>query len=185
MLNEVDKLAVLIEEFDALFLKSENTRLKTGATEPYYRAPTDNQPAIIYSRDNYYSSALHEIAHWCIAGVARRQLDDFGYWYQPEGRTAAEQIEFELVEVKPQAIEWALSLASDHQFHFSADNLEQGIDASDEFKSAVYAQLSDYLTEKCLPPRAQLLFNRLVAVFRQAQPVVLPIFKSESEIAYV
>src|SRR5690606_39383874 len=35
----------------------------------------------------FFASALHEIAHWCIAGDYRRTLHDYGYWYCPDGRT--------------------------------------------------------------------------------------------------
>lgn len=164
-----DKLDSLIELFNDLFGSTENTILKSGAEEPFYQAAKAHAPAIIYSREDYYSSALHEIAHWCIAGKARREIDDFGYWYRPEGRSEAEQVEFERVEIKPQAIEWALSLACEHPFHFSADNISQGIEASDEFKMNVKAQLKEYLEKATLPPRAQLLFERLNQVFRNNQ----------------
>ncbi|MCW8879585.1 MAG: elongation factor P hydroxylase [Kangiellaceae bacterium] len=172
------KLEILINSFNQLFAVSENTLLKAGADEPFYRAPCDGEPGVIFSREDYFSSALHEIAHWCIAGIERRKIDDFGYWYKPEGRTKQEQLEFEQVEVKPQAIEWALSLACDHPFHFSADNLSQEIDASEEFKSKVTKQLSQYLDDG-LPARAQALFEYLNTVFRNnlkvENPVCLPL----------
>ncbi len=53
----------------------------------------------------FYASALHEIAHWCIAGENRCQQVDYGYWYEPNGRSEERQFEFEKVEVKPQALE--------------------------------------------------------------------------------
>ncbi|TQV76572.1 elongation factor P hydroxylase [Aliikangiella marina] len=171
---ESQKLIQLVEVFNNLFLESENTQLKPGAEEPFYRAAKDGRPATIFSRNDYFSSALHEIAHWCIAGKKRRQLDDFGYWYAPEGRTAEQQVDFEAVEVKPQAIEWALSLAANHQFHYSADNLSQGIDASMTFKAAVHQQLVNYLEGQSLPPRAKLLFDRMLSVFNQDNAVELP-----------
>ena len=174
MENEVKKLAILVEHFNQLFLESENTRLKIGAKEPFYRAAREDRAAVIFSRDNYLSSALHEIAHWSIAGKARRELDDFGYWYQPEGRTVTQQKNFEQVEIKPQAIEWALSLACAHRFHFSADNLSQEIEPSTEFKESVYQQLKAFLIDDKLPLRAQLLFKRLNHIFRQDQPVKIP-----------
>lgn len=174
MLEENNKLLLLVKTFNALFEKSENTILKIGAEEPFYQSSRNSQPAIIFSRENYLSSALHEIAHWCLAGIERRKQDDFGYWYKPEGRSEKEQIEFEQVEIKPQAIEWALSLCCDHQFFYSADNLAQSIEASDEFKQSVHAQLTHYLDEDALPSRAQVLFKRLNHIFRNDQPVELP-----------
>ncbi len=57
----------------------------------------------VSSSRTVFASALHEISHWCIAGKARRELVDFGYWYCPDGRDAMTQSQFEDVEVKPQA----------------------------------------------------------------------------------
>ncbi|MDQ7050263.1 MAG: elongation factor P hydroxylase [Enterobacterales bacterium] len=155
----------LIEIFAHLFEQTENTQLQMGAEEPFYQAATDGRPAVIYFREDFFSSALHEIAHWTIAGLERRQQDDFGYWYEADGRTKAQQIEFERVEVKPQAIEWLLSLASNQTFHFSADNLAQNNKASDSFKQAVFNQ-ADYYFTKGLPPHAQQLYEQLNAHFR-------------------
>ena len=166
------QVEVLIELFNQLFYQSENTLLKSGANEPFYRAPANSSPAVIYSREDFYSSALHEIAHWCIAGENRRKEDDFGYWYEPEGRSQEQQTLFEQVEVKPQAIEWLLSLASNHHFNFSADNLIESIDASKSFKRAVTLQAQKYL-HYGLPSRAQLLFNQLNRYFRENQTVKL------------
>ena len=160
MSKNKQKLDQLTQIFNQLFTESENTCLKTGAEEPYYKAAEEQTAAVIFSREDYFSSALHEIAHWCIAGVERRKLNDFGYWYRPEGRSHTEQIEFELVEIKPQAIEWILSQACKHPFHLSADNLSQDIDASKEFKTNVENQVKAYQV-KGLPLRAELLLKQL------------------------
>ena len=40
-----------------------------------------------------------------------------------DGRDEEQQKAFEQVEVKPQAIEWAFSIACDFKFNFSLDNL--------------------------------------------------------------
>jgi elongation factor P hydroxylase len=164
--------ARLVQIFDRLFLAPEQTQLKMGADEPFYKAPVDNRPGVIYAREDYFSSALHEIAHWSIAGVERRKLDDFGYWYEPEGRTEQQQELFEQVEVKPQAIEWLLSLACSHHFNFSADNISAGIDASESFKQAVTKQAESYLRQG-LPARAQRFFDELNCYFRDGAPVSL------------
>ncbi len=173
MKHSQSKLETLVQLFNQLFLKTENTRLQIGAQEPFYQAATEQSESIIFSREDYFSSALHEIAHWCIAGFERRKIDDFGYWYKPEGRSYDEQLEFEKVEIKPQAVEWALSLACDHLFHFSADNISQGIDASEQFKNHVTEQLKSYLRDDSLPPRAALLYYRLLQVFRNNRKVEL------------
>lgn len=170
MSSEVSRLNKLKIVFESLFADSENTLLEYGADEPFYKASSAGKKAIIYSRDDYFSSALHEIAHWCIAGKERRKIDDFGYWYKPEGRSESEQVEFEKVEVKPQAIEWALSLATEQKFHFSADNLSQGIGASESFKHKVECQLREYIANG-LPSRAQQLFDALNSSFRNSQEI--------------
>ena len=81
--------ATLIELFDREFLATENTRLEGGGEEPVY-LPADARCANhrIVFRHDYAASALHEVAHWCIAGSARRKLHDYGYWYAPDGRVA-------------------------------------------------------------------------------------------------
>lgn len=161
-----DHLVIL---FNQLFA---NTELKMGASEPFYCAAKKGEKAIIYAREDYLSSALHEIAHWSIAGEQRRKIDDFGYWYEPEGRSVEQQKLFEQVEVKPQAIEWLLSLASNHQFHFSADNLQNDLGASEEFMQAVFFQACHYLNNK-LPKRAEKLFIELKKIYRDNQEVDL------------
>ncbi len=174
MSPEENKTQLVVAIFNRLFRTSENTILQTGACEPFYQAALADQTAIIFSREDFLSSALHEIAHWCIAGVKRRQLDDFGYWYNPEGRNPQEQQAFEQVEIKPQAVEWALSLACEHTFHFSADNLSEGIEASARFQTAVHSQLAQYLKNSTLPERAQILFDHLNQKIRNNVTVEIP-----------
>ncbi len=85
--------------------------------------PSERPYNVILFAHGYYSSALHEIAHWLVAGEARRKLEDFGYWYEPDGRSAERQREFESAEIKPQAIEWVLATAAGFRYFASADNL--------------------------------------------------------------
>ena len=168
--------AALIAVFNASFAESERTVLIGGGAEPEYLPASHELPARIIFREDFPSSALHEIAHWCLAGVARRQLHDFGYWYQPDGRSAAEQAEFEQVEVKPQAVEWALSLAAGIRFRLSADNLAagpQGNQASDAFRHAVFLQCRRYFAEG-LPPRAQRFFTALAQSFKSGEAIAPP-----------
>lgn len=140
--------------FQQLFTHSHRTRLVGGGTEPLYRPATNPQElhTITYSYD-YAASALHEVAHWCVAGAARRQQEDYGYWYAPDGRTAQQQNLFEQVEVKPQALEWIFSVAAGRTFRVSADNLEAELGASQAFKDAVYQQVQHYC-QNGLPERA-------------------------------
>lgn len=144
----------LIELFNHCFKESYQTVLIQGGVEPLYiPAGEEKYHRLIFVHD-YFSSALHEIAHWCLAGPERRQQIDFGYWYQPDGRTAKQQKIFEQVEIKPQALEWIFAKTAGHDFHFSADNLDAGMDVSTTFKQAVHEQLARYL-QTGLPPRAQ------------------------------
>ncbi len=177
LVNQAPDANSLIALFNATFAESERTVLVGGGAEPEYVPATDSSPARIVFREDFPSSALHEIAHWCIAGTARRQLRDFGYWYQPDGRNPEQQAVFEQVEVKPQAVEWALSLAAGIRFNFSADNLAagpNGNDASTGFKLAVWQQCSQYF-EQGLPSRAQILFAALVAVFQPGTVISAPV----------
>lgn len=134
----------LVEIFNATFFDSHNTRLVKGAQEPLYR-PADDKQAFhsIEFTQNYYASALHEIAHWCVAGEARRQQLDYGYWYAPDGRSESQQSEFERVEVAPQALEWMFSVAAGVKFRVSADNLAMGLGASTEFKDRIFKRAID------------------------------------------
>ena len=161
----------LIQLFNQLFLSTEDTELVAGDDEPIYLpADSQNEHYRLIFAHGFYESALHEISHWCIAGKARRQLVDFGYWYEPDGRSADKQREFELVEVKPQAVEWLLSVACGRRFYVSTDNLhgEPGaVEAGlQRFRQAVFEQAQVYL--RCgLPPRAEVLKNALLDYYQR------------------
>ncbi len=108
--------------FNARFGRRAGTMLLGGAPEPLYLPGDGRRPALIrYTRD-HAASALHEIAHWCLAGDRRRRLVDYGFWYRPPPRSAAEQARFYAAEVPVQALEMALAAACGVPFHFSADN---------------------------------------------------------------
>lgn len=141
--------------FRACFEAEYATVLEGGGAEPLYIASHDPSrvPHRVVYREDYFASALHEIAHWCIAGAARRRLDDYGYWYDPDGRTVEQQRAFESVEARPQALEWIFSEACGHAFHLSADNLEGGTGPSPGFAEAV-ARERRAMQAGGLPPRA-------------------------------
>ncbi|MBK8972930.1 MAG: elongation factor P hydroxylase [Hahellaceae bacterium] len=109
--------------FNECFGSRFNTQLQGGSAEPFYSAATAAQPAYLYYREDFVRSALHEIAHWCVAGEQRRQKDDFGYWYHPEGRNAQQQAAFLQVEVLPQSFELIFCAAAGLPFRVSLDNL--------------------------------------------------------------
>ena len=82
--------------FNQCFAATEHTQLRGGAEEPLYQpASGAGGMHLLFYREDYFASALHEIAHWCIAGSARRRMVDFGYWYAPDGRDAQQQAAFE------------------------------------------------------------------------------------------
>ena len=72
------------------------TAIVAAVDEPFYQpADSDHPIAEIQFAHGYFNSVLHELAHWCVAGAERRKLPDFGYWYEPDGRTAEQQALFE------------------------------------------------------------------------------------------
>ncbi|HEY6529583.1 MAG TPA: elongation factor P hydroxylase [Cellvibrionaceae bacterium] len=162
--------ADLIRLFDELFVPSLHTRLCGGNQEPIYLPACDKRLNEICFTQDYSSSALHEIAHWCVAGPERLKKVDFGYWYAPDGRSSEQQCEFERVEVKPQALEWIFSIACGARFSVSADNLAQGLGASSAFKCAVTAQAQIYC-EEGLPERASVWTRTLADYYRVSNPL--------------
>jgi len=161
----------LISVFNLTFYQKFNTKLVKGGDEPLY-SPADDKcdhHQIIFAH-GYYASALHEISHWCQAGKERRLLEDFGYWYMPDGRDEQQQKNFEQVEIKPQAIEWAFCVAANKKFNVSADNLN-GYEADRaSFTKAVYQQVLLYLQEG-FPPRAQQFIEALAKFYQTELPL--------------
>ena len=130
----------LVEEFNGLFLSGHNTCLVPGGEEPLYRPAGEpgHYHQIVFTRD-YAASALHEVAHWCIAGADRRKLVDYGYWYK-ESRNADQQLAFEQHEAKPQALEWIFSQGAGIQFRLSVDNFQRIKSGCPDFKIAVRSE---------------------------------------------
>ena len=155
----------LITLFNNCFLQSHNTILAYGKDEPYY-LPANQQQShhTIYFAHGFFNSALHECAHWMIAGKARRQLEDYGYWYEPDGRNAEQQILFQQVEVKPQALEWIFSQATGSKFECSFDNLNAPVEDYEQFKNAVTKQMLHY-QQNGLPRRARIFYEALVRFY--------------------
>lgn len=154
--------------FSLCFTQSLGTRLQGGADEPLYQpASADDGMHVLYYREDFFASALHEIAHWCIAGPSRRELVDFGYWYAPDGRTAAQQQAFEAVEYKPQALEWFFCKACGYRFRLSVDNLETlagELPDTSGFRAQVVAQARRWQVDG-LPQRAERFFQALCREF--------------------
>lgn len=157
----------LIRLFNDTFQDSEGTCLVCGDDEPWYLPADEEYPfhRIVFAH-GFFASALHEIAHWCIAGPARRRLVDYGYWYNPDGRDAKEQLEFEAVEARPQAIEWAFSIASGFRFRVSVDNLSGAPVNYDGFRLRVHTALKCY-ERRGFPVRAQRFIDVLCNAYGQ------------------
>ena len=157
----------LIRTFNSCFEQSEQSILVGGFDEPIYLPDTETGGCheIRFVKD-YFASALHEVAHWCIAGKERRTQIDFGYWYAPDGRNEHQQSAFEAVEVKPQAIESIFSETCGYPFKVSTDNLSaipENADADywqkiqmqkDDFARRVESCRSELL-KKGMPERAE------------------------------
>ncbi len=157
----------LIRLFDAAFAASHNTRLVRGGSEPVYLPADAETPfhRIVFAH-GYFTSCLHEIAHWCVAGPERRLQVDFGYWYAPDGRSRDQQRVFEAVEIKPQALEWIFSVAAGHRFRVSTDNLSgDGPFDPERFKINVQQEVFRRLREG-LPERAGQFTRALINHYR-------------------
>lgn len=161
-MDDSAQLRAIEQIFSELFSTPYKTHITGGADEPFYRAAATSQDChLLYYRGDYPASALHEIAHWCIAGEQRRQLDDFGYWYEPGERSAERQRQFETAEVAPQALEWLFSRACGRCFQLSVDNFALDNRPPTYFVKAVFHQLQEWLVTKTLPKRGALFADNL------------------------
>lgn len=159
----------LIVLFNRCFAKEYNTRLVKGDDEPIYLPADQNRSYhALFFAHGFFSSALHECAHWLIAGEHRRTLIDFGYWYVPDGRSIEQQSLFQSVEVKPQALEWILSVAAGHKFRVSIDNLNGDEADTLAFKQAVHNQVLNYCKQG-LSQRAQHLRSALCDFYKTSE----------------
>jgi len=166
----VERLSIELERiFAACFAESYATVLEGGGQEPLYvpSADPDRAPHRIIYRADYFASALHEVAHWCLAGSKRRRLEDYGYWYAPDGRGPEEQVAFEAAESRPQALEWIFSDACGFDFHLSADNLDGGVGPSPSFQAAVERERARLLESGGMPGRALRFLEALEESFRE------------------
>jgi elongation factor P hydroxylase len=157
----------LIHIFNQTFYAAYNTKLVLGGNEPIYLPADSDTPyhRVVFAR-GFYASALHEIAHWCVAGPERRLLEDFGYWYKPDGRDEAAQAAFERVEVRPQAYEWLLAVSAGFSFNVSCDNLQGDFEPDRLAFMAVVQQEVFTILQSGLPPRVQMLVDALRAFYQ-------------------
>lgn len=150
--------------FNALFGASHRTVMEGGGTEPLYFPVRAGQLArIVFTRD-YAASALHEAAHWCVAGAARRRRVDYGYPYRPPPRDAPETIEFCNRELRCQALERVFSEAAGLRFRVSLDDLTTHPERVAVFDRAVRCKALQ-LRRRGLPARAACLREALCNAF--------------------
>ncbi|XOV81563.1 MAG: elongation factor P hydroxylase [bacterium] len=116
----------IVAVFTQCFWRSHATVLVGGAAEPLYQPAIGHEPHRLFYREDYAASALHEVAHWCVAGAARRKQVDYGYTYSPPPRTEAAQMAFFAAELKVQSLEQIFCAAAGLTFVPSADQL--GVD---------------------------------------------------------
>lgn len=174
----------VISIFNNCFELKYNTKLFKGNDEPIYLPATKERlHHSIFFAHGFFSSALHECSHWLIAGSARREQTDYGYWYMPDGRSALQQQLFQQVEVKPQAIEWILSKAANYRFRLSIDNLNGDESGTDEFREAIYQQIL-YYCEQGLSPRAKLFRQELCRFYGTPEDLKIQQFDSQELYAF-
>ena len=118
-----DRIASRIAQiFNEAFLESHHTLMSGGGAEPLYEAAAGSTRArIVFTRD-YPASALHEAAHWCLAGLVRRRQRDYGYWYIPGPRDPQQRRAFFAAEAEVQALEAIFAHACGVRFVISADD---------------------------------------------------------------
>ena len=149
--------------FECEFRMSHNIVLQGGAREPVYLPAGENEPNRLCFTHDYPASALHEIAHWCLAREEQLALRDWGLWYFPDGRSAAQQAAFEKAEARVQAIEWILSFAAGRRFRESCDNLGGEMTDARAFKDAIHAYVLRFCVQG-LPVRAARLATAFAAL---------------------
>ncbi len=151
--------------FNGAFGASHRTLLFGGGAEPLYVPADAQQPArIVFTRD-YAASALHEAAHWCLAGAARRRLPDYGYAYVPGPRTAPQREAFFAAECDVQALEALFADVCAVRFVVSADDFAAPHEELAAFERRVLARLADR-RRTGLAGRAAVFRNALVEAFR-------------------
>lgn len=171
----------LIDLFRNTFEKTYRTHLVYGGDEPLYSpAKEPNEYHQIFFAHGYFSSALHEISHWLVAGEQRRQMVDYGYWYEPDGRNEQQQVLFEKVEIKPQAIEWILSKACGYRFQLSVDNLNQPYWDIRPFRESILNQIKLYC-EQGLPDRVLRLRQAMCDFYQTSQELKFEHFINPEE----
>jgi elongation factor P hydroxylase len=150
--------------FNRVYGASHRACMVGGGVEPLYEPATaDRSARIVFTRD-YPASALHEAAHWCLAGAARRQLRDYGYFYVPGPRDPQSRAAFFASESDVQAVEALFAEVCGVRFVVSADDFAAPHEELESFERSVRAAIERRRT--CgLPARAARFRNALIAAF--------------------
>ena len=130
-----------------------------GHAEPLY-IPSVRIAEIQYRQD-YTASALHEAAHWCIAGQGRRRLKDYGYFYSPPPRTQVDSVRFEAAEVEAQSMELLFSEAAGLLFQPSTDAVDAPTNGLDKFGHRILIRARER-RRLGLPERAEKFMTALL-----------------------
>ena len=148
--------------FNGAFYQAHATQMRGGASEPLYLPAGNGEPARLCYREDFAASALHEAAHWCIAGRRRRTLVDFGYDYEPPPRSEAAQQQFFALELRTQALESLFAGAAGVAFRPSADNLQAELSSFIDQLRAALPGMSRWVCES-EDPRARQFISALEA----------------------
>ena len=103
--------------------------------EPMY-IPGMDVAELRYTLD-HTALALHEAAHWCIAGRRRRRNTDYGYFYEPPPRSGMHRVRFEDVDIEAQSVEVLLAEAAGSQFQPSSDDVDVPLFLLEAFSSRI------------------------------------------------
>jgi elongation factor P hydroxylase len=156
----------IAQVFNAEFLGSHNTLMSGGAAEPLYLPGVGCEPSRIRFTHDYPASALHEAAHWCLAGRDRRSQRDYGYWYVPGPRTAPQRCAFFAVEAQVQALEAIFAQTCGVRFVVSADDFAASPEEIDQFRQRIEQLVAQ--RGACLPNRARRFRDALTCAFSDA-----------------
>ncbi len=154
--------------FNTLFAEPYRTVMQGGGREPLYEPPTAHSTGrVIYTQD-YPCSALHEAAHWCLAGAARRLRRDYGYWYVPGPRDVTQRARFFAAELPVQSLEAAFARAAGVRFVISADDFAAPACEFDAFAERVQQRIES-MSIASLPQRARAFHTALTQTFADAR----------------
>jgi len=154
----------IIATFNRLFGASHRVTMVGGGAEPLYEPATPTQPARVVFTYDYPASALHEAAHWCIAGSARRRRRDYGYAYAPGPREPIARSGFFASECDVQAVEALLAEACGVRFVISADDFAAPPEELEDFERRVRERITLRRVQG-LPRRAEQFRDALRAEF--------------------